>query len=182
MGAGIPVESVRRWKSREGRWSAQRHTAARERPYQGETRSHLFRLCFPSIVPCDVSKSPSSHNQEIPKLCFIGRKSVFVTFWESLVRTVPHKEIRPVNPKGNQFWIFIGRTDTESEAPIVWSPDSKSWLTGKDHDAGKDWRQKEKRVAENEMLRQHHWSLDMNLSKFQEIMKDRGVWCAAVHA
>ena len=57
------------------------------------------------------------------------------------------KEIQPVNPKGNQPWIFIGRTDTKAEAPILWPPDGKSWLIGKDPDAGKDWGQEEKEVA-----------------------------------
>ena len=61
------------------------------------------------------------------------------------------KEIKPVNPKGNQPWIFIGRTDAEAEAPIFWPPDAKSQLTGKDPDAGKDWGQKEK-AAEDEMV------------------------------
>ena len=55
------------------------------------------------------------------------------------------EKIKPVNPKGNQSWIFIGRTDAEAEAPILWSPDVKRWLIGKDPDAGKDWRQKEKK-------------------------------------
>ena len=63
------------------------------------------------------------------------------------------KEIKPVNPKGNQPWIFIRRTDAEVEAPILWPPDVKSWLTGKDLDPGKDWRQEEKEVAEDEMVR-----------------------------
>ena len=63
------------------------------------------------------------------------------------------KEIKPLNPKGNQPWIFIERTDAEAEAPIFWPPDVKSQLIGKDPDAGKDWRQQEKRVAENEMVR-----------------------------
>ena len=58
-----------------------------------------------------------------------------------------------VNPKGNQLWIFIGRTDAEAVAPILWLPDAKNQLTEKDHDAGKDWRQKEKGVAEDEMVR-----------------------------
>ena len=66
------------------------------------------------------------------------------------------KEIQPVNPKGNQPWIFIGRTGTEADAPVLWPPDVKSRLTGKDPDPGKDWRQK-KRVAENEMARYYHW-------------------------
>ena len=62
------------------------------------------------------------------------------------------KEIKPVNPKGNSPWIFIGRTDAEAEAPILWPPDVKSWLTGKDPDAGKDWEQEEKRTTEDEMV------------------------------
>jgi len=63
------------------------------------------------------------------------------------------KEIQPVHPKGNHPWIFIGRTDAEAEAPILWSPDAKSWLIRKDPDSGKDWRQKEKGTAEDEMVR-----------------------------
>ena len=65
-------------------------------------------------------------------------------------------EIKPVNLKGNQLWIFIGRTDAEAEAPILWPPDMNSWLR-KDPDAGKDWRQEEKRVTEDEMVGWHHW-------------------------
>ena len=67
------------------------------------------------------------------------------------------KEIKSVNPKGNQSWIFIGRTNAEAETPILWPPDVKNLLTGKDPDAGKDWRQKEKRTTEDEMVGQHHW-------------------------
>ena len=62
------------------------------------------------------------------------------------------KEVKTVNPKGNQFWIFIGRTDAEAEAPILWLPDTKNWLTGKDPDSGKDWKQEEKGAAEDEMV------------------------------
>ena len=67
------------------------------------------------------------------------------------------KEIRPVHPKGNQSWIFTGRTDAEAEAPIFWPPDVKKWLIGKDPDAGKDWRQEEKEMTEDEMIRWQHW-------------------------
>ena len=67
------------------------------------------------------------------------------------------KEIKPVNPKGNQPWIFIRRTDAEAEAPILWPPDVKSRLTGKGPDAGKDWEQEEKEMTENEMVGWHHW-------------------------
>ena len=67
------------------------------------------------------------------------------------------KEIQPVDSKGNQSWIFIGRTDAEAEAPIFWPPDAKNWLLGKDPDAGKDWRQEEKGMTEDEMVGWHHW-------------------------
>ena len=66
------------------------------------------------------------------------------------------KEILPVNPKGNQSWIFIVRTDAEVEAPVLWPPDVKNWLTGKDPDAGKEWR-REKETTEDEMVGWHHW-------------------------
>ena len=87
------------------------------------------------------------------------------------------KEIKPVSPKGNQPWIFIGRPD--AEAPILWPPYVKSWLIGKDLDAGKDWRQKEKGSAEGGWLGSIADSMAMNLSKLQEIAKDRGAWYAA---
>ena len=67
------------------------------------------------------------------------------------------KEIQPVNLKGNQSWIFIGRTDAEAEAPIFWPPDVKNWLVGKDPDDGKDWRQEEKGITEVEMVEWYHW-------------------------
>ena len=87
-------------------------------------------------------------------------------------------EIKPFNPKGNQAWIFIGRTD--AEAPILWPSDAKSWLTGKYCDAGKDWRQ-EKGTTEDEVAGWHHgYSVNMSLSKLQK-MKDREAWHAAVH-
>ena len=67
------------------------------------------------------------------------------------------KEIQPVHPKGNQSWIFIGRTDVEAEIPILWPPDVKNWLTGKDPDARKDWRQEEKGMTEDETVGWHRW-------------------------
>ena len=66
------------------------------------------------------------------------------------------KEIQPVHPKGDQSWVFIGRTDVEAEMPILWPPDAKSWLLGKDPEAGKDWRQEEKGTTEDEMAGWHH--------------------------
>ena len=79
------------------------------------------------------------------------------------------KKIEPVNPKGNQPWIFIGRTDYEAEAPILWPPDAKSWLTGKDPDAGKNWGQEEKGVTEDEMVGWHHW---LNGREFEQTQGD----------
>ena len=72
------------------------------------------------------------------------------------------KQIQPGNPKGNQSWIFVKRTDAEAETPILWPPDVKNWLIGKDPNAGKDWRQEEKRTTEDEMVGWHHRSMDMS--------------------
>ena len=72
--------------------------------------------------------------------------------WRRLLSPLDSKEIKPVNPKGNPPWILIGRTDAEAEAPILWPPDVKKWLIGKDPDAGKDWRQEEKGTREDEMV------------------------------
>ena len=92
-----------------------------------------------------------------------------------------NKEIQPVNPKGHQGWILIQRTDAEAETPILWPPDVKKWFTGKDPDAGKDWRQQEKGVAEDEMVKCITDSMNMNLGKLQEIVEDRGAWRATAH-
>ena len=105
-------------------------------------------------------------------------------FWTVVLEKIPEsplqcKKIKLVNPQGNQSWIFIGRTDAEAEALILWPPDVKSQLIGKDPDAGKDWGQEEKE--------QQRWldsiidSVDMGLSELQEMVKDRGAWRATVH-
>ena len=90
------------------------------------------------------------------------------------------KEMKPVNPKGNQPWILIWSTDAEAEASILWPPDVKSQLIGKDPDAGKDWRQ-EKGVTEVRWLDGITDSVDMSLSKLQEIVKEREAQRAVVH-
>jgi len=91
------------------------------------------------------------------------------------------KEIKPVNPKGNQSWIFTGGTDAESETPIPWPPDEKSWLIGKDLDAGKDWRQEQKGMREDRMAGWHHWLNGHEFEQAQEMVKNREDWWVAVH-
>ena len=98
---------------------------------------------------------------------------------KTLESSLDNKEIKPVSPKGNQPWIFIGKTDAEAEAPIPWSPDVKSQFIGKDSDAGKDWRQEEEEMTEDKMIGITD-SVDMGVSKLREMVKDREAWHAAV--
>ena len=97
-------------------------------------------------------------------------------FWTVVLEKTPEspmdcKEIQPVHPKGNQSWLFIGRIDAEAEAeaPILWPPDVKNWLVGKDLDAEKDWKQEEKGVTEDEMVGWHHW---LNGQEFEQTLGD----------
>ena len=80
-----------------------------------------------------------------------------VVLEKTLENPLEWKEIKPVNPKGNQSWIFTGRTDAEAETPILWPPGKKNWVVGKDPDAGKDWRREEKGTTEDEMVGWHYW-------------------------
>ena len=90
------------------------------------------------------------------------------------------KEIQPVHPKGNQSWIFTGRTDVEMGALILRPPDVKSQLIGKDHDDWKGWSQKEKTVAEDEMVRWHHWLNGYEFDHTQGDSKGQETWCVVV--
>ena len=91
------------------------------------------------------------------------------------------KEIQPVHPKGDQSWVFIGRTDAKAETPVLWSPHVKSWLIGKDSDAGRDRGQEEKGTTEDEMMDGITDLIDVSLSELQELMMDRDAWRAAIH-
>ena len=104
-----------------------------------------------------------------------------VVLEKTLESPLDRKEIKPDNPQGNQLWIFIGRTAAEAEAPIFWQPDVKSQLIGKDPDAGKDWRQEEKGMTENEMSGCHHW---LNGHEFEQALgngEEQGSLCVTVH-
>ena len=76
---------------------------------------------------------------------------------KTLASPLDCKEIQPVHPKGNQSWIFIGRTGAEAETPTLWPPDAKNWLIWKDPDGEKDWRQEKKGMTEDEMVGWRHW-------------------------
>ena len=88
-------------------------------------------------------------------------------------------KIKPVNPKGNQSWMFTGRTDVEAETPILWPPDVKNWLIWKDPDAGKDWRQEEKGTTEDEMVGWHHWLDGHEFEQAPGVGEEQGglAWC-----
>ena len=136
------------------------------------TKVHIVKaMVFPVVVwELDCKEDWTSKNW-----CFwtVVQKNI-------LESPLDCKEIQPVHPKGNQSWIFIGRTDAEAEALILWPPDAKSQLIGKDPDAGKDWGQEEKRRTEDEMLGWHHWLSGHSLSKLGDSEGEGSLVCCSL--
>ena len=151
----------------DSRLKKQRHHFADKGPY---SQSYDFSICHVQIWELD-------HKEDwAPKSWCL-----WIVVLEIIESPLDSKEIKLVNPKENQPWIFLGRTVAETEATILWPSDVKSWLIGKDPDAGKDWRQKEKGPAENEMARWHH---RLHGHEFEQTLGDsegQGAWPAAVH-
>ena len=119
---------------------------------------HYFADKGPSSQSCGFSSSHLLIGELDHKESWMPKNWCFQTVMleKTLESPLDWKEMQSVHPKGNQSWIFIGRTDVEAEAPILWPPDSKNWLIGKDPDAGKDWRQKEKEMTEDMMVGWHY--------------------------
>ena len=138
------------------------------------TKFHLVKAMIFLVVMCELDYKES----RAPKnWCFWT-----VLLEKTLESPLDCKETQLVHPKWDQSWVFIGGTDVEAETPILWPPDAKNWLIGKDSDAGKDWRQEEKRGWQRmRWLDIINNSMNMNLSKLWETVENRGVWWAVVH-
>ena len=144
------------WKESYDKPRQQRHHFVDKGPYSpsyGFSSSHVWMW----ELNCKEGREPKNW-------CF-----QIVVLEKTLKSPLDSMEIKPVNPEGNQPWIFTGRTDAKAETPILWPPDMKSQLIGKDPDARKDWRQKEKGSAEGEMIRKHH---QLKGYEFEQTLRD----------
>ena len=150
-------------------------------PGVGEGQGSLV-CCSPRVTESDttewlIQKHACSFSSSHVWMWALDHKEGWVQknwcFQSLVVKTLESpldsKEFKPVNPKGNKTWILIGRTDAEAVAPILWPPVEKSWLIGKDSDAGKGWGQEEKQATEDEMTGWHHW---YNGHEFEQTMWD----------
>ena len=162
----VTIQNRSVWLHRFQRWAGRGLNSVQNQPglrFQtmvvGVKMSTTFKL-YPEVEVCLMTKHSSCKHLESP---------------------LDWKEIKPVNPQGNQSWIFIGRTDAEAETPICWPPDAKNCLIGKDSDAGEDWRQEEKGTTEDEMVGWHHWLDGHEFEQAPGDGENREAWCAAVH-
>ena len=137
------------------------------------TKVHLVKaMVFPVVMyGCESWTIKEAEHQSINCI------------WTVVLEKTPLdcKEIQPVNPKGNHYWIFTGRTHVEAETPILWPPDAKNWLIWQDPDAGQDWRQEQKGTTEDEMVGWHHWLDGHEFAQAPGVVMDREAWRAAVH-
>ena len=157
-------------------WKFETVTESQSRDITLPTKIYLVKaMVFPVVM--------YGHESWTTKIADHQRIDAFELWcWKKYLR-VPWigKEIQPVNPKGNQFWISIGRTDAEAETPILWPPDAKNWLIGKDPHAGKDWKREEKRMTEDQMV---GWLRRLNGHEFEQapgVGMDKEAWSAWVH-
>ena len=127
------------------------------------TKVHLVKAMIFLVVIYECESWTIKKSWVLKNWCFWT-----VVLVKSLESPLDCKEIQLVNPKGNQSWIFIGRTDAKAEIPILWPPDGKNGLIGKDPDAGQDWRQEEKGTTQDEMAGWHHW---LNAHEFEQALK-----------
>ena len=125
----------------------QRHHFANKSLY-----SHSYGFSSSHVWDPDVWELDHNEGWALKNWCFR-----IVVLEKTLESSLDNREIKPVNLKGNQPWILIGRTDAKAETPVLWPPHAKSWFIGKDPDAGRDWGQEEKGMTEDEMAGWHHW-------------------------
>ena len=129
--------------------------------------SHIYDNTAGLLTPKSL-KGSQPHKLDHKESCMPKNWCFQTTVLEKTLESPPDSKIKLVNPKGNQLWIFIGRADAEAEAPILWPPDVKSWIIGKDLDAGKDWGQEEKGWQRMRWLSGITNSMDMDLSKLKK--------------
>ena len=148
------------------------HSVLKSRDITLPTKVHIVKvMVFPVVM-----YGYESWTIKVEHWCFW-----IVVLEKNLESSLNSKEIKPVNPRGNQPWIFTGRTDAEVEAPVLWPLDAKTWFIGKTLMLGNIEGKRSKGWNRMRCLNNITYSMDMNLSKLCEIVEDRGAWCAAVH-